>query len=242
MMTVHEVSVLTGLTIRALQYYDTIGLLRPADVTEAGYRLYDEESLKRIHEILMFRELGIPLKEIGRILDDPNLDRDRILEQQIELLTLKRDRMDELISLARKIRETGERPLDFEVFDKRKIREYEEEARKTWGGTEAFREYEKKSEKRSDEEKRDIGMGLMDIFSEFGAIKEEKEPSSEEAQKLVQKLRDYITENYYQCTKEILMGLGAAYGAEGEMRDNIDRNAGEGTGEYASKAVTAYCE
>ena len=241
MMTIHEVSRITGLTIRALQYYDNIGLLEPADVTETGYRLYDDESLYRIHEIMLFRELGFPLKEIKEIVHDPSVDRGKVLEQQIVLLKLRREKLDELIALAEKIRETGERSMDFDVFDKRKIEEYEKKAKDSWGNTEAYREYEKKSENRTEGEKKDIGMRLMDIFSEFGAIKDTKAPGSPEAQAIVQKLRDFITANYYNCTVEILKGLGTAYGAEGEMKSNIDRHAGEGTGTFASKAVEEYC-
>ena len=83
MMTVNEVSKLTGVSIRALQYYDAIGLLPPAGYTEAGYRLYDDAAMERLQQILLFRELEFPLKEIKRILDSPNFDRSKALEQQI---------------------------------------------------------------------------------------------------------------------------------------------------------------
>lgn len=86
MMTVNEASKLTGVSIRTLQYYDTIGLLPPAGYTEAGYRLYDDTAMERLQQILLFRELEFPLKEIKRILDSPNFDRSKALEQQIELL------------------------------------------------------------------------------------------------------------------------------------------------------------
>lgn len=90
MMTVNEVSKLTGVSIRTLQYYDTIGLLKPIEYTESGYRLYDDTSLERLQQILLFKELEFPLKEIKKIIDAPNFDRNKALEQQIELLTMKR--------------------------------------------------------------------------------------------------------------------------------------------------------
>ena len=90
MMTVNEVSKLTGVSIRALQYYDKIGLLHPAEYTEAGYRLYDDTALERLQQILLFRELEFSLKEIQSILQSPDFDRDRALDQQICLLTLKK--------------------------------------------------------------------------------------------------------------------------------------------------------
>ena len=109
MRTVHEVSGLAGVSIRTLQYYDKIGLLRPAEYTDAGYRLYDDTDLERLQQILLFRELEFPLKEIRKIMESPDYDRDRALEQQIALLTLKKEHLENLIELARGIKETGGR-------------------------------------------------------------------------------------------------------------------------------------
>ena len=91
MMTVNEVSKLTGVSIRTLQYYDKIGLLHPAKYTEAGYRLYDDAALETLQQILLFRELEFPLKDIKEIISSPDFDRSKALEQQIELLKLKRN-------------------------------------------------------------------------------------------------------------------------------------------------------
>ena len=88
MMTVHEVSRLTGVSIRTLQYYDRIGLLPPAEYTEAGYRLYDDTALETLQQILLFRELEFPLKEIRQIIQSPAFDRRKALEQQVELLSI----------------------------------------------------------------------------------------------------------------------------------------------------------
>ena len=90
MMTVHEVSKLTGVSIRTLQYYDKIGLLRPAQYTDAGYRLYDDAALETLQQILLFRELEFPLKDIGEIIGSPDFDRSKALEQQIERLPTAR--------------------------------------------------------------------------------------------------------------------------------------------------------
>ena len=106
-MTVQEVSRLAGVSVRTLHYYDQIGLLRPTTVTEAGYRLYDDTALERLQQILLFRELEFPLKDIKTILDQPDFDRNKALSQQIELLTLKKERLELLIRFAREIKETG---------------------------------------------------------------------------------------------------------------------------------------
>ena len=90
MMTVNEVSKLAGVSIRTLQYYDSIGLLKPAEYTESGYRLYDDAAMERLQQILLFRELEFPLKEIKEIVTRPDFDKQKALEQQIELLTMKK--------------------------------------------------------------------------------------------------------------------------------------------------------
>ena len=107
MKTVKEVSRVTGVSVRALHHYDAIGLLKPTRVTEAGYRLYDEEALRRLHSILLFRELGFALKDIRNILDSPDFDPMEALERQIGLLELQRQRLDRIIAHARKIQKTG---------------------------------------------------------------------------------------------------------------------------------------
>ena len=96
MKTVHEVSAQTGVSIRTLQYYDKIGLLSPSMRTEAGYRLYDETALERLQQILLFRELEFSLDEIRTILNAPDFDREKALTQQIELLTMKKERLEQI--------------------------------------------------------------------------------------------------------------------------------------------------
>lgn len=117
MMTVNEVSKLTGVSIRALQYYDKIGLLHPAEYTEAGYRLYDDTALERLQQILLFRELEFSLKEIQSILQSPDFDRDRALDQQICLLTLKKEHIENLITFARGLKQVGGMNMDFSASD-----------------------------------------------------------------------------------------------------------------------------
>ena len=127
MMTVNEVSKRTGVSIRTLQYYDKIGLLRAAGRTEAGYRLYDDAALERLQQILLFRELEFPLKDIQKIVENPAFDRQKALEQQITLLTLKKQHLEDLIGLAQKIRSTGGMVMDFTAFDTQKIKKYTEQ-------------------------------------------------------------------------------------------------------------------
>ena len=106
MMTVNEVSRLTGVSIRALHYYDQIGLLPATGHTDSGYRLYDDTALEHLQQILLFRELEFSLKDIQRILSNSAFDREKALEQQIELLKLKRQHIEDLIALAEKTQTT----------------------------------------------------------------------------------------------------------------------------------------
>ena len=241
MRTVHEVSKLTGVSIRTLQYYDRIGLLHPTEYSDAGYRLYDDAALETLQQILLFRELEFPLKDIRKIIESPDFDRGKALEQQIELLTLKKEHIENLIDLAKGIKLLGVRHLKFDAFDTKKIDEYAAQAKASWGNTPAYKEFEEKSKGRTKEQDRDISLGMMDIFAEFGAIRT-TDPASEEAQALVKKLQDYITENFYTCTDEILNGLGKMYSGGGEFTKNIDSYGGEGTAEFAHQAIEIYCK
>ena len=123
-----------------MQYYDKIGLLRAAGRTEAGYRLYDDAALERLQQILLFRELEFPLKDIQKIVENPAFDRQKALEQQITLLTLKKQHLEDLIGLAQKIRSTGGMVMDFTAFDTQKIKKYTEQAKKEWGETPEYKE------------------------------------------------------------------------------------------------------
>ena len=196
MMTVNEASKLTGVSIRALQYYDTIGLLPPAGYTEAGYRLYDDTAMERLQQILLFRELEFPLKEIKRILDSPNFDRSKALEQQIELLTMKKEHLETLILFARGIKVMGVNYMDFKAFDTKKIDEYSKLAKEQWGHTAEYKEYEEKTKDWTKDDEAAIADEFMKIFVEFGQMKK-MNPSDEAVQAQVKKLQDYITEHFY---------------------------------------------
>ncbi len=240
-MTVNEVSKLTGVSIRTLQYYDTIGLLKPSEYTESGYRLYDDTSLERLQQILLFKELEFPLKEIKTIIDAPNFDRSKALEQQIELLTLKKEHLENLINFARGIKMLGVKKMDFTAFDTKKIDEYSKRAKEQWGQTPEYKEFEEKSKNRTADEEKSMMKDFMQLFVEFGQLTS-LEPSEEKVQLQVKKLQDYITEHFYQCTKEILNGLGKMYASGGEFTENIDNAGGEGTAVFTAQAIEIYCK
>jgi DNA-binding transcriptional MerR regulator len=239
MMTVNEVSKLTGVSIRTLQYYDTIGLLKPIQYTESGYRLYDDTSLERLQQILLFKELEFPLREIKWIIDAPNYDRNKALEQQIELLTMKKEHLENLINFARGIKGIGVKYMDFKVFDTRKIDEYTKRAKEQWGQTAEYKEFEEKTKNWTKDDEAAVANEFMQIFVEFGKMKE-MNPADEPVQLQVRKLQDYITEHFYTCSDKVLCGLGRMYAGGGELTENIDAVCGAGTAEFASKAIDIY--
>ncbi len=240
MMTVNEVSKLTGVSIRTLQYYDSIGLLKPSEYTEAGYRLYDDTALERLQQILLFRELEFPLKEIRKIIEAPNFDRNKALEQQIELLTLKKEHLENLINLAQGLRWIGVKKMDFTAFDTKKIDEYSKRAKEQWGNSPEYKEFEEKEKGRTAEDNQTMIQDFMQIFVEFGEMKDQ-DPAGEAAQRQVKKLQDYITEHFYKCSNQILASLGKMYAGGGEFTTNIDSYGGEGTAVFAAKAIEIYC-
>ena len=240
MKTVKEVSKLSGVSIRTLHHYDAIGLLHPASVTEAGYRLYDDEALRRLQTILLFRELRFPLREIRKILDSPGFDRREALREQIRLLELQREHLDEVITHARRIQQKGECDMDFSAFDNSKLEAYAAQAKEKWGSTDAYREFEKKTQGQSAQQMRDKGEELMEYFVRLGAMRD-KPHDSEETQAWAAQLQTFITENYYTCTKEILRSLGMMYAGGGEMTENIDAAGGAGTGTFAQRVIEHYC-
>lgn len=236
MKTVHQVSAVSGVSVRTLHHYDAIGLLKPTKITEAGYRLYDDAALGRLQSILLLRELQFPLKEIKTILDTPGFDRQSALRQQIRLLELQRDHFERMIEAAREMMKNGGNTMDFSAFDKSEMEAYAAEAKKRWGETEAYQE----SQRRQAETPDDRDAGLMAVFARFGAIRD-ADPASVQAQALAEELQRFITDNYYTCTKQILAGLGQMYVADDRFRANIDQTGGDGTAAFAAKAIEIYC-
>ncbi len=237
-MQIKEFARLSGVSVRTLHYYDEIGLLRPASVDEqTGYRFYDENSLLRMQEVLFYRELDFPLKSIVEILASPYYNKEEALEEQRKLLTLKKERLERLIGAIDGALK-GENVM--KAFDNSKMDQYLSKAKERWGKTDAWQEYEEKSVGRTAETERDLGEQLMDIFAGLGALRGE-EPGSEAVQQVVAALQQFITENYYTCTKEILRNLGQMYTMMGSMRDNIDKRGGAGTAELAGRAIEIYC-
>ena len=242
MLTVKEASRIAGVSIRTLHHYDGIGLLKPSERSAAGYRLYSTTDMQRLQQILLYRELEFSLADIRRIMDASDFDKKRALEQQIELLELRRERIDALIGLAQSLAREDVRNMSFEAFDTSKIDEYAAQAKASWGATKEWDDYKKKSAGRTREDEIDLGKQMMELFVPFGQMAATGvEPTSREAKAQARQIQDYISQHFYECSTEVFAQLGKAYGAGGEFTHNIDAAAGPGSAAFAAKAVAALC-
>ena len=236
MRTVKQVSELTHISIRTLHHYDAIGLLKPTEITESGYRLYDDAALGRLQTILLFRELQFSLKEIKEILDDPEFDRKVALSSQITLLKLQKKRLDKLIGLAETMYEKEENTMDFNAFSDYEIQQYKEEVKERWQGTNEYREYERRN--RSKQQSSDASQQMMELFAKLGALRH-LDPANQQVQEKVKQLQQLITDNFYTCSHEVLYGLGQMYVADERFKNNIDKHAA-GTAEFIREAIAIY--
>lgn len=239
MRTVKEMSKLTGVSVRALHHYDTIDLLKPTQVTDAGYRLYDEAAVEKLYMILVFRELGLSLKEIAEILRAPDFDRNRCLEKQIKLMQEKINKLQNRIALAKGMLTVGVKYMCFDGFDHKKMDDYNTQAKALYGKTDAYKEFEQKSANRTAQQEKDLGVQVMDFFVRLGKMRP-CAPDCAEAISWAKELQDFFTANYYTCTPQILSSLAESYAGGGSMTENIDKAGGAGTGAFAKEVIDLY--
>ena len=239
-MLIKDFAELCSVSVRTLHYYDEIELLKPSFTDEwTGYRYYNEDSLMRMQEIMFYRELDFSLKSIKEILSSPDYDKREALKEQKKLLIMKKERLERLIS---SIDSAEKGKIIMKAFDNSEFEKYKNEAKERWGSTDAYKEHKEKTKNYSKGDFDALGDGMDMIMCEFSlCMKKDLAPGSEEAQSLVKKLQDYITANFYTCTKEILAGLGQMYVLDERFRNNIDRH-GNGTARFISEAVAFFCK
>lgn len=235
MRTVSEVSKISKITVRTLQYYDSIGLLSPSKKTEAGYRLYSQDDINKLGSVLILKELQFSLKNIKKIINSENFDIELALDDQIELLKKKRDRLDKIISMANNIKQKGMKTVDFNVFDNDEMENLKNEAKEKWGNTKEYKEFEKRGNNNAFDDK------LMEIFIKIGDCKD-LPVNDEKVQSKIKELQNHISKNYYTCSDEILLSLGRMYVEDKRFKENIDNAGGKGTAEFTEKAITEYCK
>ncbi len=238
-MLIKDFAELCSVSVRTLHYYDEIDLLKPSFVEEyTGYRYYDEKSLVRMQEIMFYRELDFPLKSIKEIISSPDYDKKEALKEQKKLLIMKKERLERLIS---SIDSAEKGKVIMNAFDNSEFEKYKNEAKEKWGTTDAYKEHKEKTKGYTKGDFDALGGGMDEIMGEFSlCMKKDLAPYSDEAQRLVKKLQNYITDNFYTCTNEILAGLGQMYVLDERFKSNIDRH-GDGTAQFISEAVAFYC-
>lgn len=241
MKTVHEVAKLAGVSVRTLHYYDEIGLLRPDGASDAGYRLYGSKAMERLQQILFFRELDFPLGEIAAMLNAPNYNKTDALKNHKALLLLKRERLDAILSLVDKALK-GEEAVSIKEFDMSKIEEarekYASEAKARWGESHAYRQSEARTARYTKDDWAKASAQSNAIFEAFAALRG-SDPASQEAQALVSRWKEFISGSFYDCTDEILAGLGEMYVEDERFTKNIDA-FGEGTALFMRDAIRVY--
>ena len=239
-MRIRDFAEFTGVSVRTLHHYDKIGLLEPAYIDEEnGYRYYNQDSLVKMQEIMFYRELDFPLKEIGLLMNSPDYDRFEALNDQKKLLIIKMERLERLI-LAIDDAIRGENIM--KKFNTVEFDLYKDEVKEKWGNTEAYAEYAEKTKNNSTAKNNEMLREMDGRIGMFAFCKERGTPYDDPAiMCIVEEFRQFISMNFYSCNKEILTGLGKMYVEDPRFKKNIDKH-GEGTAEYISKAIEAYCE
>lgn len=239
MMKVKELSKLTGISVRTLHHYDAIGLLRPAKLTEAGYRLYSHENVVTLQQILFFRELGFPLKQIKEILETPSFNRREALEIQRNMLLEKRAQLDNMILTIEKTIQDDKgvyQMTNEERFTGFNFSEnlYEEEARERWGNQAVEESTEKVSQIGTDFEGKMNG-----IYFKLAALRH-LAPESKEVQEGIDDWFKLLNE-MGSYSLEAFKGLGEMYVADERFTRNIDQ-FGEGLARFMCDAMDIYTQ
>lgn len=236
MKTVKEMSQLSGVSVRTLHYYDEIDLLKPTVVAENGYRYYDHLAILRLQEILLYRELDFPLKKIKEIVEQPGYDKKQALLDQIRLLELKRNRLDSIIQHAKAL-QMEEEEMAFEAYDQKTIQAFEAEAKKRWGNTQAYQDFEHQPSA----DFAQVAQDMAPLMKKFGELRE-KDVTDLAVQAQVAGLKDYISQHFYPCDKTVLAGLGQMYVEDNRFTTFIDQIGGAGTASFISEAIAVYCQ
>ena len=243
---VKEIADMAGVSVRTLHHYDKIGLLKPNEVNESGYRFYTLESLEKLQQILFFKELDFNLHEIKEMIEKSDFDRKEALKDQKKLLEKKLERLKKIINTVDNTIKYIEVEIKmnekemFKGFNEEEIESFKEEVKNKYGSTEAYKESVKKTSKYSKKDWEEINADMNSIFSDI-ADNMDLGVESKEVQELIEKWRNHINKYHYNCTKEILGSLGQMYVYDERFKNNIDRIK-EGLAEFLSKAIEFYCK
>lgn len=242
MRTIGEVAELAGVTVRTLHHYDELGLLCPSERSDAGYRLYSYEDLGRLQEILIWRQLGFSLVEIGSLMDDPEYDRLSALEHQRDLVRGEIERLGALaaaVEAAIAAHRNGTRVKETSMFEGFDPSEYEDEARERWGHTEAYQESARRARAYGEAEWSQIRAEAEAIVRELVALMRAGEPATGEAARaLAERHREHISRWFYPCSLSMHRGLAEMYVTDERFRRSYERESA-GLAAYFHDAIVA---
>lgn len=247
---IKEVADIAGVSVRTLHHYDRLGLLKPEAATLAGYRLYSDQDLEQLQQILFFKELGFSLNEIKALLSNPDFDQKQALKTHHKLLLEKKKRLESIISLVEKTlksKEGGKLAMSkkemFEAFDMSEIekhqQEYAEETKQKYGESDAYRESQRRTSAYTKEDWARIQAEGSENYQNLADLMD-RDPADPEVQKIIEKCRQHISDNFYNCTLEIFRGLGELYVQDERFTKNIDK-VKPGLAEFLSKGIKMYC-
>jgi DNA-binding transcriptional MerR regulator len=240
--TVSQVARIARITVRTLHHYDEIGLLLPSSRSASGYRLYSEADLQRLHQVLLFRELGFPLEAIQQMLQDPAFDRKTALRAQRELLCGQIRKTEALIQAVDAQLEAleGGTEMDFEkLFDGFNPAQHEDEARERWGQTEAYKESMRRTKRYTKEDWSRIKSendALMKALAQM--LGSGRRPDEDEVAALAERHRQHIDRWYYPCPHAVHAALADMYVADPRFQATFEKYR-EGLAQYLAEAIRA---
>jgi DNA-binding transcriptional MerR regulator len=244
-VNVGEVAALAGVTVRALHHYDRIGLLSPSGRTASGYRRYSAADLDRLHQVLVYRELGFPLEEVATLLDDPDADPMEHLRRQHRLLLDRVERDRRVIAAVEKEMEARQMAIPltpeerFEVFGEHDPARYEAEVQERWGETDAYAQSRRRTAAYTKEDWVRIKAGGEDLVQRMAsALRAGVAPDAAEAMDLAEEHRQQITADFYDCPPEVHAALGRMY-VEDERFTATYEAVAPGLAQWVSTAVQA---
>ena len=244
-MSVGNTAALAGVTVRTLHHYDRIGLLSPSERTAAGYRRYTPSDLDRLHQVLVYRELGFPLEEIATLLDDPDADPVAHLRRQLALLRDRLERTQAMVAAVEKEMEARTMGISltpeerFEVFGDNDPSQYDTEVEERWGKTDAYAESRRKTSSYTKDDWLRIKAEGADVERRFAeALRSGVAADSEQAMDVAEEHRQHISRWFYDCPPEMHAGLGRMYVEDERFTAHYEEIA-PGLAQYVSTAVQA---
>lgn len=244
--TVKAAAELAGISIRTLHHYDEIGLLKPAHVSAAGYRLYTADDLEQLQQILFFRELGFSLHEIREIISRPGFDRQQALVEHRQHLLQRQERLGRLIDTIDHTLYLMERSIPMNekemnvLFDGFDHAQYEEEARQRWGHSKEYQESAQRTKRYTKEDWVAIKAEMGQISQTIASLMD-RGPADAEVQEWIRRWHQLINDRFYTCSTEIFRALGNGY-VEDERFTATYEKIKPGMAQFMQAAMSVYCD